>query len=126
MGDRGNIFFVDRPLSDDEWAGIYMYAHWAGSYLPQMLQSALDRGRGRWGDSQYLARIVFCEIVQDDVLSETGYGLSTFMGDNEHDVIRVNDLEGTVEFCEPGSETSRSAAPLKSYTYEQFLALQFE
>jgi hypothetical protein len=121
MGDRGNIYFVDRR-EGDALAGIYMYTHWSGSMLPGIVRDALIRGRGRWGDPQYLARIVFCELIQGAVLEETGYGLGTFIGDNEHNVVRVDDLTSRVSFHEPGKEQRSSDAGLASWSFEEFVA----
>lgn len=123
MGDRGNIFFVDSELDDTLWNGIYMYSHWGGSFLPSQVQHALARGRGRWGDSQYLARIVFGELVADDVLGETGFGLSTVIGDNGHPIIRVNDVDQTVSFCIPGTEADRATEPMVSWSFAEFVGL---
>ena len=121
MGDRGNIFFVDRR-EGDALVGVYMYTHWSGSVLPGVVRDALIRGRGRWGDSPYLARIVFCELVQEAVLEETGYGLGTCIGDNDHNVVRVDDLASRVSFHEPGKEQRSGDAGLASWSYEEFVA----
>ena len=127
MGDRGNIFFVDDELSESQWGGVYMYTHWSGSVLPQIVQQALQRGKSRWGDPQYFARIVFCELVGEDIQGTTGFGLGTRIGDNEHLIVRVNDLEGTVSFCEPGMEADRTAEPVRTWGYEEFVdAADFE
>ena len=121
MGDRGNVFFVDSD-SGKQLGGIYMYTHWAGSVLPAILRAALSRGEGRWGDSQYLARIVFCELVQESVLDETGFGLSTQICDNEHAVIRVDDRKQLVSFHVPGDEREPKSKGIASWTYAAFVA----
>jgi len=121
MGDRGSIFFVDR-LEGGALEGIYMYTHWSGSTLPLIVRDALERGRGRWGDPQYLARVVFCELVKDSVLDETGYGLSTRLGDNEHVIVRVDDLTSRVSFHEPGKERQPRDPGLASWSFEEYLA----
>ena len=121
MGDRGNLFFVDGKAGK-ELAGIYMYSHWGGGFLPAQLRAALARGRGRWGDAQYLARIVFCELIQEDVLGETGYGLSTQIGDNEHSIIRVDDASQRVSFHEPGREKNPKDKGTASWTYDEYIA----
>jgi len=121
MGDRGNIFFVDR-LEAEGLEGIYMYTHWSGSMLPLIVRDALERGRERWGDPQYLARIVFCELIKDAILEETGYGLGTRLVDNEHIVIRIDDLSSRVSFHEPGKERLPDDPGLVSWSYEEYLA----
>ena len=60
MGDRGNIIVKDGNSE------VYLYTHWTGSDLPDVLRSALKRGKSRWNDGPYLARIIFCEIVKGE------------------------------------------------------------
>lgn len=92
MGDRGNIQVREGP-SDN---GVFFYAHWAGSDLPEIVKAALKRGRGRWGDTPYLARIIFSELIKDSIEGETGYGISTSECDPEHPLIIVDDRAFTV------------------------------
>jgi len=121
MGDRGNIFFVDTRQGET-FAGIYMYTHWSGPALPGLVREALARGRGRWGDPPYLARVVFCELVKDSVLEEVGYGLSTRLGDNEHNIVRIDDLGSRVSFHAPGREWRTHDPGVGSWSYEEYLA----
>lgn len=92
MGDRANI----KMVYEDE-SVIYFYTHWGGSALPQDLRNALIRGKSRWDNEPYLARIIFSEMIQNEVLDEAGYGISTYECDNEHPIIVVNPSEQTVE-----------------------------
>ena len=81
MGDRGQVFMSDE--------GVYLYTHWAATELVETVQAALARHE-RWDDPEYLARIIFCEMVKGDDDEATGYGI----GSNKHfDVWRV------VEVC---------------------------
>jgi hypothetical protein len=80
MGDRGNIYI--------KGADVYLYSHWTGSDLGAVAAKALARHPGRWADDQYLARIVFCEMVsKDDWHGETGFGISHTIGDNGGPII---------------------------------------
>jgi len=83
MGDRANVKVKD---GDD---AVFLYTHWHGSDLPTILQAALRRGKGRWDDEQYLARIIFCEMIKDDVMGETGFGISAHVGDGADRVLTV-------------------------------------
>ena len=76
MGDRGNIL-----IKESKGGEIYFYSHWAGSMLAETAKAALIRGRGRWDDEQYLSRIIFSEMIKDELLETTGYGISTYQGD---------------------------------------------
>lgn len=93
MGDRANVYVHEgnRP-------GVYLYTHWDGSRLPQTVLKALQRGRGRWNDVQYLTRIIFCEMIQDDVLGETGYGISADVGDGDDRIVDVDTATQQIRF----------------------------
>lgn len=73
MGDRRNVV-----VRHSDQHSVALYTHWSGSELPGVLAAALDRGRGRWGDPIYLTRIIFSEMIQGEVMSETGYGIEPF------------------------------------------------
>jgi len=100
MGDRANIEMVYESGEK-----IYFYTHWSGSELPEILQNALKRGKGRWDDEAYLARIIFSEMIQNEVLSETGYGIAPYICDNEHPIISVKCSNKTVTIEGVGSCT---------------------
>jgi len=76
MGDRGNIELTYKSGSQ-----IYFYTHWTGSILNETLARALNRGKGRWNDESYLARIIFSEMIKDDVLDDVGYGIAPYQTD---------------------------------------------
>ena len=99
MGDRGNIKVND----------IYLYSHWNGSELGNILKDALIRGKERWHDAPYLTRIIFSEMIKDEVMDETGYGISTQICDNEHEILVVDTEKQTV-----------SAGRLGVWTFEEF------
>ena len=75
MGDRGNIIVKVRGEAD-----LYLYTHWRGYDLANILKSALKH-KDRWSDASYLARIIFCEMVKGKEAEETGFGISTFPPD---------------------------------------------
>jgi len=88
MGNRGNI--VIEKDGDYFTAPLFMYSHWTGSSLGVVLASALKRGRNRWDDPSYLARIIFSEMIQGYVMEETGFGLSNVIGDGNGKLWCVN------------------------------------
>lgn len=86
MGDRGNIIVKDREST------VYLYTHWTGSDLPETIREALKRGKDRWNDGSYLARILFCEMVKGEEMENTGFGISSTYGDGGTDItVNVND-----------------------------------
>jgi len=84
MGDRGQVKITAEGNPD-----LYLYTHWGAESLPEVVANALARGRDRWTDDEYLNRIIFSEMIQGEVLEETGYGI----GFGEHgDVWRVVEI----------------------------------
>ena len=77
MGDRANVFV--RETRKEGVVGVYLYTHWAGRELAQTVYDALTRGRDRWDDGQYLTRIIFEEMIDEDRMGLTGYGISATM-----------------------------------------------
>jgi len=110
MGDRGNI--VMKQSGDH--GKIFFYTHYDGSDLPRILQAALVRGEDRWDDEPYLGRIIFCELVKNDVLGNLGYGITTYQTDNEHPVLYVDSNSQTVQ-C--GND------PKFTWTFKEFIEL---
>ena len=83
MGDRANIVIQD---GEDE---VWLYTHWDGYRYEDALRDALAK-RWRWDDAPYLARIIFEELIKGNEGTETGFGISTRMCDNEHPILVVD------------------------------------
>ena len=82
MGDRANVLVID----DD--SNVYLYTHWCGSELPEMVKASIKR-HARWDDGSYLARIIFQDMVNND-LSCSGFGISSVCGDGDDRIIEVD------------------------------------
>lgn len=109
MGDRANIY-LEMPDEYGEPRGIYLYTHYYGEEWAEKLREALEFGRGRWNDAQYLARIITSRVFSDLVDSELGGGISLVMGDNDNYPIIVCDLiNNQVSRADEGSERDRSS-----------------
>lgn len=120
MGDRGNIVIKQRKPKD---TFLYFYTHWSGSDIGQTVQDALKRGKERWDDEQYLARIIFCELIKDDINGTDGYGISTYMGDNEHDFLVIDAEKQTVSRVKEGDP---DAKPKKSWKFKEFVEVKID
>ncbi len=59
MGDRANVLIKE----DSKDGGVFLYTHCSGSDLPKILQKAIAK-KWRWGDSPYLARIIFDQMTE--------------------------------------------------------------
>ena len=107
MGDRGNICMQESNTNK-----IFFYSHYNGYELFNVLQSALKRGKDRWDDESYLARIIFCEMIKDDLMSSTGFGISTYLTDNEYPVFVVDSKKQKVFVFD------------NSWSFEDFIELE--
>lgn len=72
MGDRAVVGFKATPESPT----IYLYSHWAGSELDDLIAEALVKAQNRWTHDAYATRIVISQLIADDWKSETGWGIS--------------------------------------------------
>lgn len=120
MGDRANIAF---RADGSEKPPIHFYTHWSGGELPKILQSALIRGQERWSDSSYLARIVFSELIKNEITGLTGYGLSIQVGDGDSRVLLVDPEKpgGEVQvgsYADDGTWIGK-----KSWTFHEYMKL---
>ena len=106
MGDRANIH-----VQEEGHEGVYLYSHWGGSGLPVHLQNALNRGRDRWDDGQYLARIIFCQMVGTDMTGTSGLGITSSVWDNGYPIIEVDPDNQTVSIDD------------RSWSFEEFIAI---
>ena len=110
MGDRANILI--GGVNGGEFRGVYLYTHWSGTELPLTLQTALKK-QWRWDDEQYLARIVFCEMVKGNEMQETDYGISAVVGDGASRVLKVDATTQTVTHMRSG----------RTWTFDEYCAL---
>lgn len=110
MGERGNILVINEEKE------IYLYTHWAGYKIKNILQAALKRGSDRWKDGSYITRIIFSEMIQKDIMGTTGFGISPYrIGDN-YDMVTFNIDNQTIKF---ENDT-------KEYTIKEFLKTEFK
>lgn len=78
MGDRATLVLIPNQPARlvDEPQCLYLYVHWHGSDLPQRVAQGLWDGRPRWGEPAYMARILVCSVLGDDLHEIDGFGLS--------------------------------------------------
>ena len=111
MGDRSNIIIQEGKEE------VFLYGHWMGlDYIP-ILKTALERGRDRWQDASYLARIVFCDMVRGDLDKTTGFGIWPSLCDNEHPYLVVDCPNKAVRL-----ESEKKRTVLLADTMEGFLS----
>lgn len=123
MGDRGNVKVLMHsglPEREGREDAVYLYAHWAGTELPILLQRALAR-RERWQDESYLARIIFCEMVKGEEDGETGYGIASYQPDNEHPILVVDCEKQQVRIED--AQYGRWGGEKREWSFDDFVAL---
>jgi hypothetical protein len=111
MGDRGNVYITNTstegytaPEFQAGARGIYLYSHWDGRDLPAMVRDALADGAGRWGDDEYLTRIIIDQVTRSGRDQETGYGVGLTMLDNSYPITIVDLGRQEVAWADPGDE----------------------
>ena len=83
MGDRSQV------VIHDSGSEVYLYTHWNGKTLPSLVAGSLFRGKSRWDDAPYLARIIFSDMIRGDIDGLTGYGISSTYQDSNHPDIHI-------------------------------------
>lgn len=92
MGDRANVRVVAGSSE------VFLYTHSEGTELPTVVQSALQRSEDRWDDDQYLTRVIFSEMIKDDIDGTTGFGITSDIRDRDDRIITVDVDKQTVSF----------------------------
>lgn len=94
MGNRSNIKIVE-----ENGGTFYFYTHWGTDEdTKRAVVRALQDLPGRWRDESYLARGIFCRLVEGQEMTETGFGISTWpAGDAGYPLVTVNIKDQTVK-----------------------------
>lgn len=108
MGDRGNIKVFQRAGHSEP---VVIYSHWAGSELPEMVQTALAK-KWRWDDPAYLTRIIYDECVGTDFGTESGWGITTYVMDENHPDLVVDPYSQAVTYGD------------HKWSFDEFIALE--
>lgn len=118
MGDRSNVV-IETKYNDEKSERVYLYAHWSGTSVLESVLHGLRSNRA--DDPPYLARIIFDHMIRNDHGSETGFGISASITDNEHPILVVTSdwSNTTVHFEDASGE--RIVEPID---YKKFLDAQ--
>ena len=91
MGCRGQVKVIGEYSGD-----VYLYSHWRAIDLPGIVWEVLSK-RQRWDDSEYLARMIFSEMIKDELDEETGYGIGTKEHGDIEILVTVNCIANTIK-----------------------------
>jgi hypothetical protein len=93
MGARTNFELQDAKGS------IWLYSHSGGDDKSMDFAKALEHARPRWGDTPYAIRMVVSHLIQDRLLDDTGYGLTSYESCEEnYDALSANFETNTVNY----------------------------
>lgn len=120
MAERGNI--VVRQRAPFKGAShVFLYTHYRGSELHRIAQQAVQVAQPRWGDEAYFTRIVF-DTLLDGERGVGGFGISTYIIDNEYPLILLDPVKQRVAFhC--SNDALFSDPPIKQWSFTEFVAL---
>ena len=81
----------------NEFGSVFLYTHDNAKFLVEDVHTALSK-RVRWDDPDYLARIIFCNmLVKEDWDKETGYGIGSQMYADINLLIRIDIAKQKIE-----------------------------
>jgi hypothetical protein len=93
MGARTNFELKDYKGS------VWLYSHWGGDTKANDLAAAINHAEPRWGDTSYAMRMVISYLIKDNLMGDTGYGISSWeSGEEEYVPISVDFVTTTVNY----------------------------
>jgi hypothetical protein len=105
MGARTNFELQDAKGS------VWLYSHWGGDDKSADFAKALSHAEPRWGDTPYAIRMVVSYFIKDNIMEDTGYGLSSWeFGEESYDTLSANFVTNTVSYEQ------------EVFTFEEFVA----
>jgi hypothetical protein len=111
MGDRSNI-----AIEQHDGSRVWLYGHYMGENSINVVREVLAL-RERWDDAPYLTRMLFNKMTEDESSeSTTGFGISTYLTDNEYPVIVLNPQTKLVHIEDVGEKTVRIMTPLTPFS----------
>ncbi len=124
MSSPANVLVQMGPYKGD---GVYLYTHWDGPRLPEIVRQAMASAKCL-GDDQYLARIIFCAMIRGHENDETGVGLCIHAGHSQFPLIEVHCRHQIVRFRQTWIHPERGFSihwgePMAEYSFKDYIAL---
>ena len=85
MGCRGTIEIIEKEND----SSVFLYTHWGANEMLHNLTVTLKK-KERWNDAPYLSRMIFCEMIKENVGGCTGHGIQTYKAGDSEEEITVN------------------------------------
>jgi len=93
MGARTNFELKDHKGS------VWLYSHWGGDNKSTDFARALSHAEPRWSDTPYAIRMVISYLIKDNLLGDTGYGITSYeSGEESYDPLSADFVSNTVSY----------------------------
>lgn len=95
---------------------VYLYSHSDAASITKVVHEALSK-RKRWDDPDYLARMIFCEMVPSEFWeSDSGYGIGNLLYTSTNVLVSVDVVRQKIIV-----QSALNKHELHSYTFESFV-----
>lgn len=95
---------------------VYLYAHTGAPSITKVVHDALSK-RKRWDDPDYLARMIFCEMIpREHWESDLGYGIGSVLYTSTNVLISVDTQRQRVIV-----QSALNKHESHSYTFDSFV-----
>lgn len=126
MGDRASLGVIATwpTRTGVERTALYAYTHWKGDELPERVRQAIQRARPRYGNPQYMCRILYDAVVLEPATLD-GYGLGARPLDTEHNrPVLVVDLDARTVGVAALDRTSNLPAVTRAISWADYVGRQ--
>ena len=97
---------------------VYLYSHYDSGEILGIVQKGLKKGVSRWTDHEYLSRILFCEMIKDDVEGLLGYGIGVSKHGDLDNMVTIDPTKQTISF--QADKWDKNQASFKDLSFKTF------
>ena len=104
MGERAQVRIQQKREVFGKWKGendpdVYLYTHWGGLTILEDVAAGLVQGKTRWGDCEYLTRIILDGLIGDRYRVDPihGFGIGTYQHPDIDRLVTIFPIEEKVQ-----------------------------
>lgn len=97
--------------------GVYLNTLERGDEVPLIVKRALNRATGVWNEPSALTRVIFSELVQGNLLENSGYGIGPYIMENYQYITVVNPNLNKIGFFRDDGYY------LKTYSFAEYASI---
>tara|TARA_R110000751_G_scaffold64690_1_gene132773 strand:- start:583 stop:987 length:405 start_codon:yes stop_codon:yes gene_type:complete len=128
MGERAQVRI--EQTNEPAWDGennpdVYLYTHWGGQTILEDVAAGLVQGRTRWGDCEYLTRIILDSLIGDHRADPTtGFGIGTCKHLDIDKLVTIFPAEQQVQLeILLWSDPKEDEDLFKTWNFEEFIGI---